>query len=161
MIDHAHHRRIASNSRSPGGFGLLACSMPLGFDIRPRRPALEPCDLVALRRNRSLQFRHLFQKPEYQALQLGRRQTINILGQRHARKESDSPRLGNLIIIPTPRLLLLLRLTRLSHWICRTVPVATVVTVLCAINLTRANIMAARGPECQVTGTRLQRRCHF
>ena len=56
---------IASNSRPPGGFGLLACSMPLGFDIRPRRPALEPCDLVALRRNRSLQFRHLFLRDKF------------------------------------------------------------------------------------------------
>jgi amidase len=78
------------------------------LDIRPRRPALQPCDLVALGRNRSLQFRYLLQKLHYQALQLGRRQTVNILGQRHARKESDSPRLGNLIIIPTPPLLPLL-----------------------------------------------------
>jgi hypothetical protein len=56
----------------------------------------------------ALRFRHLLQKPQYQALQLGRRQTINILGQRHAHKESDSRRLENLIIIPMPRLLPLL-----------------------------------------------------
>src|ERR1700735_5414327 len=83
---------------------LHAARLAIRFDVRPTRPALKPRDLVALGRNRSLQCRHLFQKLQNQVLQLGRRQTVNILKRRHAHKESDSRRLENLIIIPMPRL---------------------------------------------------------
>jgi hypothetical protein len=42
------------------------------------------------------------------------RQAVKIVGRRHARKESDSCRFGNLIIIPMPRVLPLLRRARVS-----------------------------------------------
>src|SRR5271167_227321 len=94
---------------------LHAARLAIRFDVRPTRSALEPRDLIALGRNRSLQCRHLFQKLQNQVLQLGRRQTVNILRRRHAHKESDSRRLVNLIIIPLPRLLPLLLALRLTY----------------------------------------------
>src|SRR5271170_7369547 len=91
---------------APGSRWMIdATIVAIRFDIRPTRSALEPRDLVAPGRNRSLQCRHLFQKLQNQVLQLGRRLTVNILRRRHAHKESDSRRLENLIIIPMPRLL--------------------------------------------------------
>src|SRR5580704_12191776 len=99
LVDAAHRLWI----------GLLhAARFAVRLDLRPRRTALEPCDLVALRRNRSAQIGHLLQQLHHQQLQLGRRKSVNVLGQRHARRESDSRRFENLIIVPLPRLLPLL-----------------------------------------------------
>src|SRR5260370_11885622 len=56
-------------------------------------------------RHAALKLDDLFPLLDNQALQLGGRQAIKIAGRRHAHKESDSRRLGNLIIIPMPRVL--------------------------------------------------------
>jgi hypothetical protein len=104
-------RRRAS-LEGPGGFGSVDCSIPLGLavrlNIRSTWAALKPRDLLAKRRNSSAQIGHFLQQLHHQKLQLGRRKTVNVLGQRHAHTESDSCGLGgleNLIIVLPPRLL--------------------------------------------------------
>jgi hypothetical protein len=64
--------------------------------------------LPRTRRNRSPQIGYVFQQLQHQTLEIGVRKAIEVCGRRHAGKESDSPRLGNLIIIPMPGLLPLL-----------------------------------------------------
>src|ERR1700691_3265026 len=78
------------------------------LEVRTTRPTLEPRNLLAQRRHRSLQLDHLLPLLDNQALQLGVRQAVKIVGRRHARNESDSCPPVNRIIIP-PRLLPLLR----------------------------------------------------
>src|SRR5208282_3122381 len=75
---------------------------------RPPRTALQPGNLVAQRRNHSLQLDHLFPLLHNQALQLGVRQTVKIPGRRHSQNESDSRPPENRKIIP-PLVLPLLR----------------------------------------------------
>ena len=84
----------------PGGFGSVPRSMPLGFDVRPTRPALQPRNLVPQRRHHSLQLDHLLPLLDNQALQLGVRQAVKIRWRRHAQNKSDSRQLVNRIIIP-------------------------------------------------------------
>src|ERR1700683_2662088 len=90
-----------------GVFGSVALSIPLGL-IFPR-PAFEAGDLVALRCNRSPQLGHFFKQLQHQALQITQRKIIKVCRRHHSNKESDSCIPGNLIIIPPPRLLPLLR----------------------------------------------------
>src|ERR1700686_200709 len=99
---------VAAVRRLRIGRLLHAARLAVWLDIRPRRTALEPRDLVALSRNHSAQIGNLLQQLDHQQLQLSRRKIVNVLGKRHARKESDSRRLENLIIVPLPRLLPLL-----------------------------------------------------
>ena len=94
-----------------GGFGVH----PAGFDIRPARAAFEPRNLVALRRNRSPQLRHLFQQLQHQALEISVRKAVEVCGRRHAHNESDSCPLVNRKILPSPRVLPLLRNLRATH----------------------------------------------
>jgi hypothetical protein len=94
---------------------LHAARLAVRLDIRPTRTTLKPRDLIALRRNRSAQIGNLLQQLHYQQLQLAGRKTVNVLGQRHTRRESDSRRLENLIIVPLPRLLPLLRESLVMH----------------------------------------------
>ena len=79
------------------------------LDVRPTRTALEPGNLVAQRRNHSLQLDHLFPLLHNQALQLGVRQTVKIPGRRHSQNEFDLRPPENCKIIP-PLVLPLLRL---------------------------------------------------
>src|SRR5215510_14151900 len=70
------------------------------LEVRPRRPALKPRNLVPQRRYHSLQFDHLLPLFDNQALQRGVRQAVQIIGRRHAHNESDSHPPVNRIIIP-------------------------------------------------------------
>jgi hypothetical protein len=79
-----------------------------GASSRPPRPAFEPDDLVALRRNGSPQISHFFKQLQHQALQIAQRKIIKVCRRHHSQNESDSCRPGNLIIVP-PRLLPLLQ----------------------------------------------------
>ena len=58
--------RLASRRRRRFRLGRLV--HPAGFDIRPPRPALQPGDLVALRRNCSPQLGHFLKQLQHQAL---------------------------------------------------------------------------------------------
>ena len=78
------------------------------LEVRSRRPALKPRNLVPQRRYHSLQLDHLLPLLDNQALQLGVRQAVQIIGRRHAQNKSDSHPPVNRIIIP-PRVLPLLR----------------------------------------------------
>jgi hypothetical protein len=51
-------------------------------------------DLVAQGRNGALQFRHLANERNHQRPQLGMRQRINISGQLHPGRESETPPAG-------------------------------------------------------------------
>ena len=82
------------------------------LDVRPTRTALQPGNLIAQRRNHSLQLNHLFPLLHNQALQLGVRQTVKIRGRRHSQNESNSRPPGNRKIIP-PRVLPLLPINEL------------------------------------------------
>jgi hypothetical protein len=102
-LDRVLPRRRLRLPELPGG--SVPCSMPLGLRFGRPRPTLEPRNLIAQGRHHSLKLDDLFPLLDNQALQLGGRQAIKIAGRRHAHKESDSRRLGNLIIIPMPRVL--------------------------------------------------------
>jgi hypothetical protein len=91
-----------------GGCGSVALSIPLGLIFGRPGPTFEPRNLVALRRNRSPQLRHLFQQLQHQALEISVGKAIEVCGRRHAHNESDSCPLGNRIILPSPRVLPLL-----------------------------------------------------
>src|SRR6266852_8978695 len=100
---------------APRAFPLAGASRWLGpplhaarLQVRPTRPALEPRNLVAQSRHHSLQLNYLLPLLDNQALQLGVRQAVKIVRRRHTHLESDSRTLGNLIILPPPRLLPLL-----------------------------------------------------
>jgi hypothetical protein len=105
-----------SNRESRCSLRLGRLVHPAGFDVRPPRPALEPGDLVALRRNYSPQFGHFFKQLQHQALQIARRKIIKVCRRRHSHKESDSCTLGNLIIVPPPRVLPLLLFVSVAPW---------------------------------------------
>ena len=79
------------------------------FDVRPTRPTLQPCNLIAQRRHHSLQLNDLLPLLDNQAFQLGMRQAVKIVRRRHPQRESDSRSPVNRKIIPLPRLLPLLQ----------------------------------------------------
>ena len=61
--------------------GLLhPARLGIGFDVGPPRTALQPRNLVPLRRDRSLHIRHFRQSLQEQVLQFGSRQAVNIVG---------------------------------------------------------------------------------
>jgi hypothetical protein len=80
------------------------------LDVRSTRTALQSGDFIPQRRHHSLQLDQFFPLPDNQALQLGVRQTVKIIGRRHTQNESDSRPPVNRIIIP-PRVLPLLRIS--------------------------------------------------
>ena len=109
LIDRKFRAGVAPRPSLAAGRRLrIGCLLHAArLDVRPRRPALEPCDLVTQRRHHSVQLRQIFALLHHQALELGLRQAIKISGRRingrrHAHVESDLRRLGNLIIIPPP-----------------------------------------------------------
>ena len=111
LVDRKLRARAAPPRRCspelPGGFGSVACSMPLGLMFgRPGPPfsrAISSRSAATIRCSSTICFPLLHN----QALQLGVRQTVKILGRRHSQNESDSRPPGNRKIIP-PRVLPLL-----------------------------------------------------
>jgi hypothetical protein len=77
---------------------LHAARLAIRLDIRPRRTALEPRDLVALRRNPSAQTGHLLQRLDHQQLQLARCAawiTVDDTGARHKAHNGFCTQIGN------------------------------------------------------------------
>ena len=96
LIDRKFRAGVAPRPSLAAGRRLrIGCLLHAArLDVRPRRPALEPCDLVTQRRHHSVQLRQLFPLLHHQALELGLRQAIRIdgrriNGRRHAHVESD------------------------------------------------------------------------
>src|SRR5207248_185044 len=104
LVDRKLRPRAASwtfpVARASRGFRLGPPLHAARLDVRPTRTALQPGDLIPQRRHQSLKLDQLFPLLDDQAFQLGGWQTVQVIGRRHAKNESDSRRSGNLIIIP-------------------------------------------------------------